>query len=443
MEDAPDFNVPNEDTSLAPKTLLLIDDDASFGELMHHILTGSLCQLLYTADVHEGLRLAMTQPVDLILLDLRMPALNGLDALRQLRNMNSTRQTPIMVVSAEDRIQVVQQAQQLGANAYLLKPFKAEQLIQKLNLIFNTDLFPAYANSLQPFSDMQAVSPPDQPDPLDDGPTVLLVDDDENLCRYISEILKSAHYQVLTALDAREGIRLALTQHVDLVLLDIHMPEIDGFETLQQLRYMNATQHLPVMMITGEDHLESVEKARKQGVVGYIVKPFKPQYILTQLAKYFGESFPELASEPDMLPDPISPEPLTSASTIKTKSILMIDDEAAMGSMVQAILEDSLFEVITTTDTHEGLRMAMTQRFDVIFLDIRMPEIDGFEALKQLRNMSFTRNVPIMMLTGEDNAETVQKCRDLGANDYIVKPFSPAYLITRLEKLFGKSAFWD
>jgi DNA-binding response OmpR family regulator len=368
---------------------------------------------------------------------------NGLEALRQMRNMSSTRQTPIMVVSAEDRMQIVQQAQQLGASAYLLKPFKPEQLLAKLNQIFKTDLFPAHANSLQPFGQVQDIAPPEPRDSQEDWRTVLLIDDDENLCRYIGDILNSAHYNVLTALDAREGIRLALTQHVDLVMLDIHMPEIDGFETLQQLRYMNATHHLPVMMITGEDHLESVEKARKQGVAGYIVKPFKPQYLLTQLTKHFGEDLHALPSEIAALPEVDSSEALASASAIKTKSILMIDDDVAMGSMVAAVLEDSLFEVITTTDIHEGLRMAMTQRFDVIFLDIRMPEIDGFEALKQLRNMSFTRNVPIFMLTGEDHADTVQKCRDLGANDYIVKPFNPAYLVSRLEKLFGKSAFWD
>ncbi|MBT9546978.1 MAG: response regulator [Candidatus Sericytochromatia bacterium] len=124
------------------------------------------------------------------------------------------------------------------------------------------------------------------------------------------------------------------------------------------------------------------------------------------------------------------------------KSVLYVDDNWSYLSVVKDFLEDSVLELLTTSDPHEGLRMAMVnQKIDLIMLDIDMPGMTGIEILTQLRKLQRTSKIPVLMLSAHDDLDTIQKIHSLGVDDYLLKPFELNDLFERLCKFFGRNIF--
>lgn len=119
------------------------------------------------------------------------------------------------------------------------------------------------------------------------------------------------------------------------------------------------------------------------------------------------------------------------------KKILVIDDEANIVKMVQSRLKASGYDAIVATDGKQGIDKAKNEKPDLIILDIMMPEMDGYETLAQLKEIPETKNIPVIMFTAKAETDNVAKAMDLGAVDYIVKPFTP---ISLLEKIAGALA---
>ena len=122
---------------------------------------------------------------------------------------------------------------------------------------------------------------------------------------------------------------------------------------------------------------------------------------------------------------------------MRTKKILVIDDDEMNLKVAKMLLEKKLpCEVLCAAGGHEGLEILRNRRVDLVLLDILMPEFDGIETLQEIRGDERIKNVPVMMLTASGDVENIQKVSTLGVKDYIIKPFVPADLIKRVEKIF-------
>lgn len=271
---------------------------------------------------------------------------------------------------------------------------------------------------------------------------ILLIDDNELIGELVTEILAEVQVEIKTTTDVREGLRLAMSTKPDLLLLDIDMPEANGLDLLQQLRNMQSTQDLAVVMLTANERLSSIQRASELGVLGYILKPFKQTYFLERLSAFLGLSL-TAPEEPEEEPSESVAEVAVKAHAIKTKNLLVIDDEPIFGELVSTILEDTLFAVKVTTDPREGLRWAMTQAVDVIMLDLNLPEIDGVQIGKQLKKMHHTQQIPILVISGYSFSYVEKELAEIGCTDFLSKPFSPHQLIAALSKLIGRDVFWQ
>lgn len=120
------------------------------------------------------------------------------------------------------------------------------------------------------------------------------------------------------------------------------------------------------------------------------------------------------------------------------KKILFIEDELDQIMMVKMRLEASGYKVVSAADGDEGLKKVHRERPDLILLDIIMPKIDGYEVCKRLKQDPDTRNIPIIGITASGARGTEEKCRALGADDFIKKPFESADLITKIKALIGQ-----
>ncbi len=271
---------------------------------------------------------------------------------------------------------------------------------------------------------------------------VLMIDDDPVFCHMVQEILESTFCQVTATTDYREGLRLAMTHPPDLILLDIHMPEVSGLDLIKQLRNMQSTRHVPVMMVTGDDRIESVSSAKQFNAVGYILKPFKPLYLIERISQLMGVEL-MTGLQQSSLPASSSAGKPMEPIRVKTKTVLIIDDEPVIFHLISDILEDSILKVETASSAREGLRIAMTSPIDVILLDTNMPEITGLQAAEQLRHMRTTHELPIVLMSGQAPENLAEKAAELGVEDFLAKPFTPAELISSLQKVLGKEIFWS
>ena len=123
------------------KKILLIDDNVLNKELVSDILEGSICQLMHCIDPRAGLRELMIHKPDLILLDLDMPEVNGLEVLKQIRSMRGTQNLPVFMFTGHSAREIVDQILKLGVSDYIIKPFEALDLITKLNRFFGRNIF--------------------------------------------------------------------------------------------------------------------------------------------------------------------------------------------------------------------------------------------------------------------------------------------------------------
>jgi len=120
------------------------------------------------------------------------------------------------------------------------------------------------------------------------------------------------------------------------------------------------------------------------------------------------------------------------------KKVLIIDDKLAVVELVKATLEGEEYQIIDASDGREALEKIGKEKPDLVLLDIIMPKMDGFEVLSELKKDSRTKEIPIIVLTAKGQKLDKDKGRRLGAEDYIIKPFSPSHLLRKIEEVLGQ-----
>jgi DNA-binding NtrC family response regulator len=180
---------------------------------------------------------------DVILMDIVMPEMNGVEAFRKIRELDPEASVILMTAYSEEEL--IQIAKEEGARKVINKPIRIDQLIELIQEAAN-----------------------DQP--------ILIVDDDADICQTLTKVLKSQGYQVLTAFSGEEAIQIAREKTCQIAFIDVKLPKIDGLETLLRLKDINPGI-LPIMM-TGfrNEFKEALDKAREASVITCLYKPFDP-----------------------------------------------------------------------------------------------------------------------------------------------------------------------
>jgi len=126
--------------------------------------------------------------------------------------------------------------------------------------------------------------------------------------------------------------------------------------------------------------------------------------------------------------------------TPRRRRILVTDDEPTTRMLVRLLLEREHFEVLEASSGDDGIARVIADRPDVVLMDLNMPGIDGFEAIRRLRRQVMFATLPIIVLTAEEGADVQRRVIELGADDYVVKPFQPADLVARVQAVFQRTA---
>jgi signal transduction histidine kinase/DNA-binding response OmpR family regulator len=209
------------------------------------------------------------------------------------------------------------------------------------------------------------------------GSTILVIEDDPGAVRLLRTYLEAEGHSVVVALDGESGISAAREHRPGAIILDVLLPGIDGWEVLRRLKADPDLRDVPVMVATVVDERNI---AMSLGAVDYFLKPVRPDALLARLATY------------------------TFTTKVKQRNVrvLVIDDEPAARDLVANALRPEGFEVVTAASGSEGLSLAREQPPDLVICDLVMPDMDGYEVVERLADSEMPKDVPILILTGQD-----------------------------------------
>jgi signal transduction histidine kinase/CheY-like chemotaxis protein len=281
---------------------------------------------------------------------------------------------------------------------------------------------------------------PREPDALVDR-RVLVVDDHETNRQVLTEMLRNLKMNstaVGGAADALRELRASQSSNAPfaVVISDAHMPHRDGFQLIEDIRSDEALRELPIVMLTSADQPEDIERCRLLEVAVYLVKPVKLSELFDAVAMALGlPGILEGQSGEDAQP-PVELPPL---------HILLAEDSVVNQRLATALLERSGHTVVAVGTGRRAIEAWKSDRFDLILMDVQMPEMDGLEASKAIRDREKTTggHVPIVAMTAHALRGDREICLDAGMDEYVSKPVRMAELFAAIAatlKLDGRTA---
>jgi len=259
------------------------------------------------------------------------------------------------------------------------------------------------------------------------GYKALIVDDNEASRHVLEVYLESFNMQVMSAKTAEQGLDLLETANppFDLVLMDWHLPGMNGLEATQQIKHSQSLIKIPVViMITAYGREELMQEAGQADLQGFLIKPINASVLFDSLSEIF---------HPDTyIPhNPEATHPLQDFSAFECEDgthALVVEDNRINQQVALGLLEDINLNVTIANHGQEALDILQQQTFDLVFMDLQMPVMDGLHATKLIRSDPRFTDLPIIAMTANAMSGDDQMCLDVGMNDYISKPINPAIL---------------
>ena len=270
------------------------------------------------------------------------------------------------------------------------------------------------------------------------GLRVLIVDDNPTARQILNDICSSFSFETTEVASGQEALseleKAESNAGYDLVLMDWRMPGMDGIETTRRIKENPELSRIPgVLMVTAYGRQEIKLQAENAGIEGFLVKPVSPSLLYDMIMDIFerevGKEIGVTALEPEQMLD--TPEAL---DFIKGARILLVEDNAINQQVATELLEQAGFVVTVVSNGREGIQAVGKSEFDLVLMDIQMPEMDGHEATRIIRKEHNSDALPIIALTAHAMAGEREKCLNSGMNDYLSKPIKTDHLYAVLTK---------
>jgi len=249
---------------------------------------------------------------------------------------------------------------------------------------------------------------------------ILVVDDNASNRRILKEILTNWHMKPTLASSGTEALRALETgssaNSFALVILDVHMPDMDGFAVAEQIRNSNRYQAIKIVLLTSASRPSDVARCRELGISDYLSKPIKQSELFDAIVTAMTEH----SLKPELC-DSISASIRPSERSLR---VLLAEDNPVNQMLAMKILERLGHKVQVVNDGKEAIGQARAQDFDLIFMDVQMPEMDGLEATMAIRAAEAVtgKHVPIVAMTAHAMKGDREKCLSAGMDGYLSKP---------------------
>jgi len=225
-----------------------------------------------------------------------------------------------------------------------------------------------------------------------------------------------------------EALTSMLDEPFDCVVLDLRLPDMTGFDLLEKLQQEPALVDIPVVVFTGKD-LSTEEELRLRAMAKSIVLKDvqSPERLLDETALFLHRVVTDLPPEKQGMLERLH----GSTEVLSQRKVLVVDDDARNIFALTSLLESQEMEVISATNGRQAIELIQnTPDLDMVLMDIMMPEMDGYETMREIRGMPAFRTLPMLALTAKAMKGDREKCLDAGASDYIAKPVNTDQLLS-------------
>jgi CheY-like chemotaxis protein/signal transduction histidine kinase len=373
--------------------LLIVEDDRTFAGMLAGLAHEAGFESVVTASGRMALALAKERQPAAITLDIGLPDMAGWVVLDILKHDLATRHIPVSVISGasdEDG-----RGRRMGAIQTLNKPVDIGVL---------RTMFSATADFLKP------------------GPRhVLVAEDDVNQRRVMAHLIGSDDISITAVSTGQQVLEeLAGTTPYDCLVLDLGLPDIDGIDLLEQIKDQVRAKSLPVIVHTGRE-LTAAETERLEVLAAAIVlkNAKSPERLLDETALFLHR----VANEMPDAARAILSNPRRFEESLEGNTVLLVDDDVRNVFSLGSVLKRYGITVLPARNGQEGLdTLRAHPEVNLVLMDIMMPVMDGYEAMRRIRSELQWRNLPIVALTAKAMKGDRQKCLDAGASDYVTKP---------------------
>lgn len=264
-------------------------------------------------------------------------------------------------------------------------------------------------------------------------PAILIIDDDADITRLLAALLgrKCPEHQVVIAATGAEANQLMNTRSYALIVLDLLLPDTDGRQLLGQI-HESRHRGTPIFVLSGVDKATIRDECLALGAKQFIPKPFNPERISEVIAQEIKTPSPApmAAIESTRASRTAAPQ---QANKQDLPPILVAEDDELLVSVITHRLSREGLKVEHVSNGAAALEALNKQPFSLLILDVKMPVMDGFEVLARVRATRSKTEFPVIMLTAMGSEKDVVRGYDLGANDYVLKPFSPVELLAKVK----------
>ncbi len=382
-------------------TLLIIEDDAVFAGILLRLARKKGFKGIVTARGDDGLKLASEFKPTAITLDLHLPDMDGWVVLERLKQNLDTRHIPVEIISGEDNRQ---RGLFHGAFEYLVKPVTTEALQKAL-----VDVRKFAAREIK---------------------ELLIIDGDAQQRNNMLELIGSSDVRIKMVVSGKEALAALKKKRYDCIVLDIHLPDISAADLLEAIQRINLKQDIPVI-IYGINELPQQEQERIKALAlkGIVKEVRTPERLLDETALFLHRVVSKLPEERRQMLEKL----YLSADSLAGKKVLVVDDDVRNIFALTAVLERQKMVVFTAENGRAALEeLDQNPDVDIVLMDIMMPEMDGYEAMRQIRQMKQFESLPMIAITAKAMKGDREACIEAGASDYLSKPVDPDQLLSLL-----------
>ncbi|MGX4806312.1 HAMP domain-containing protein [Bradyrhizobium guangdongense] len=392
--------MPDDRLNLDPgdSILLIVEDDPHYARILVDLARDKGFKVLVAARGAEALELAKQYQPRAVSLDVFLPDMLGWTVLSQLKHNPLTRHIPVQIITLdEDR----QHALARGAFSFVNKPTTTEGVAAALTQIKE------YARPRRK--------------------RLLIVEDNEAEQMSIRELLHHDDIEIVTTDTGAGALSTLREAPCDCVVLDLRLPDMSGFEVLDQIRRDEALSNVPVVVFTGRE-LSAEEDAELHTMArSIVVKGVEsPERLLDETALFLHRVITELPVEKQRMLEKLN----SSDEDLIGKTALLVDDDARNIFALSSVLERRGMKVLTATTGREAVALVESNpEIAIVLMDIMMPQMDGYQTIGVIReNPAFLR-LPIIALTAKAMKGDREKCLEAGASDYLAKPVNTDQLL--------------
>jgi len=390
-----------DDIEEGDSVLLIVEDDPHYARILLGMARDKGFKAIVANRGGQALSLAREYLPTAISLDVFLPDMLGWTILNNLKIDPTTRHIPVQMLSVEEE---TQHGLSRGAFSYLVKPA-------------TTSALETAFDRLKTFS-------------IPHKKRLLVIEDDDRERASIVELLGSDDIDIVAVGTGAEALAELDGSDFDCCVVDLRLPDMSGFELLDRVQANAALQTIPIVVFTGKELTPEEEARLRVAAKSIVIKDVQsPDRLLDETSLFLHRVISDLPEAKQRMIERLH----GSSETLKSRKVLVVDDDARNIFALTTVLESQEMDVLSSTNGRQAIEIIQsTPDLSVVLMDIMMPDMDGYETMREIRKDPRFRTLPMLALTAKAMKGDREKCLEAGASDYIAKPVNTDQLLSLL-----------